>query len=127
MGGVIPPFFWCCMEKLYFFREYLMERFGAPLQRISFDLGLSCPNRKKDGSGGCAFCSGDGARARHLTENMSLKAQFERSAAYLKERYGYMGPYIAYFQAFTSTYGELSQLKKLYNEALPSPGSPRIT
>lgn len=118
MGGVIPPFFWCCMEKLYFFREYLMERFGAPLQRISFDLGLSCPNRKKDGSGGCAFCSGDGARARHLTENMSLKAQFERSAAYLKERYGYMGPYIAYFQAFTSTYGELSQLKKLYNEAL---------
>ena len=106
------------MEKLYFFREYLTNRYGKALQRISFDLGLSCPNRKKDGSGGCAFCSGEGARARHLSENMSLKAQYERSKAYLKERYDSDGPYIAYFQAYTSTYGDLELLKKLYEEAL---------
>lgn len=114
------------MEKLYFFREYLKDRYGQVLQRVSFDLGLSCPNRKKDGSGGCAFCSGEGARARHLTENMSLKAQYARSVAYLQERYGTNGPYIAYFQAYTSTYADLSLLKSLYKEALSCGDFPMV-
>ena len=106
------------MKQLYFFRDYLAERYGKALQRIPFDLGLSCPHRRKDGSGGCAFCAENGAAARHLSSEMSLAEQAARGIAYVRERYGAEAPYLAYFQSFTNTFAEVDVLRRLSEEAL---------
>ncbi|OQA81601.1 MAG: tRNA 5-methylaminomethyl-2-thiouridine biosynthesis bifunctional protein MnmC [Lentisphaerae bacterium ADurb.Bin242] len=105
------------MKRIRFFGDLLAERFGTPLHRIAFDLGLSCPNRA-DGSGPCAFCAADGSAARHLASGMSLAEQAERGKEYLRERYGSDGPYLAYFQAYTNTYADVKTLRSLYSEAL---------
>ena len=44
-------------ERYYRFSNYLRERFGARIYKVSIDAGFSCPN--KDGtlsSDGCIFC-----------------------------------------------------------------------
>ena len=105
------------MNRILFFTDFLTEKFGTVLHRIPFDLGLSCPNRV-NGAGGCAFCAADGALARHLSSGMELAKQAEAGRNYVRERYGSDGPYLAYFQAFTNTFAEVSVLRRLYSEAL---------
>ena len=105
------------MKKIRFFKEILAEKFHTPLHRIAFDLGLSCPNRR-NGVGPCAFCSGDGARSRHLHVEMDLEKQAESGREYVKNRYGSNGPYLAYFQAFTNTFAPVEVLRTLYTRAL---------
>lgn len=114
------------MERLRFFRDYLIERFGRALQRIPLDPGFSCPNRRRDHSGGCAFCSARGGRAVHLQENLSLEAQVERGREYVLERYGSAGPYIAYFQAFTGTNAPVSVLRATYERVLAAADFPML-
>lgn len=105
------------MRRIRFFGDLLEERFGMPLHRIPFDLGLSCPNRA-DGTGPCAFCSADGSAARHLASGMSLAEQAARGKEYVRERYRSDGPYLAYFQAYTNTFADVKTLRSLYSEAL---------
>ena len=105
------------MKQIRFFNDLLTEKFGSALHRIPFDLGLSCPNRM-NGSGPCAFCAADGARARHLVSGMELQAQAEAGQTYVRERYGSDGPYLAYFQAYTNTFAPVAELRKLYEGAL---------
>ena len=105
------------MKRIRFFNDLLTEKFGSVLHRIPFDLGLSCPNRV-NGPGPCAFCAADGARARHLVSGMELRAQAEAGKAYVRERYRSEGPYLAYCQAFTSTFAPVEVLRRLYSEAL---------
>ncbi len=106
------------MKRILFFREYLSGIFGRPLQRIPIDLGLSCPNRDRFGRGGCAFCSQDGGRARHLAEGLDLETQVSLGLDYVKRRYNAAPPYAAYFQAFTGTNAGADELKALYEKAL---------
>ena len=103
------------------FRDYasfLRERYGEPVHRVPLDLGLSCPNRNPDGSGGCAFCGELGGRAAHLggTE-LPLGEQVRRGVAFARERYGATA-FMAYFQAFTSTNAPVGRLRELFAEAL---------
>lgn len=106
------------MEKILLFSEYLIKKYGKPLQRIPVSLPLSCPHREKNSGRGCIFCAEDGSRARHLKNHFDLKAQIESGIEYAKRRYNAEAPYIAYFQAFTNTYAELETLKKYYTEVL---------
>ena len=105
------------MKRIRFFTDLLTEKFGSVLHRIPFDLGLSCPNRV-NGTGPCAFCAANGARARHLTSEMDLQAQAEAGQAYVRERYRSEGPYLAYFQAYTNTFAPVEKLRLLYSAAL---------
>lgn len=91
-----------------------------PLQRISIDLALGCPNRSGGGWGeGCIFCSEDGARARHLSRTgLDLDSQIRRGKEYVARRYGSDVGYIAYFQSFTSTYAPVDKLRELYEYVL---------
>ncbi|MBP5182546.1 MAG: TIGR01212 family radical SAM protein, partial [Lentisphaeria bacterium] len=91
------------MNTLATFHDDLVKRYGKALQRLSFDLGLSCPNREGPGGAPCKFCGERGARARHLSPDMTLEKQAEKGKKFLHDRYGFDGPYIAYFQAFSST------------------------
>ena len=106
------------MKQILTLKSYFQRKYGAPLQRIPLDPGFPCPNRNPDGSGGCAFCPGDGSRAQHLKAGMSLEEQVRSGIAFAKVRYGAMPPYAAYFQAYTTTNGPVDQLREMYNEVL---------
>jgi radical SAM protein (TIGR01212 family) len=106
------------MQKLRFFKEYLIEKYGKPLYRIPIDLPLGCPNRDNDFGEGCIYCAEDGNRARHLKHQLDIPRQVSSGIDFAVKRYGAKAPYIAYFQSFTNTYGSAGELKKFYCEAL---------
>lgn len=107
------------MKRLFFFRDYLAEKYGHALYRIPLDPGFSCPHRLNGrGEGGCVFCAADGSRARHLEAGLPLAEQVRRGVEYVRTRYRAQPPYIAYFQAFTATNAEISLLRSRYEEAL---------
>ena len=90
-------------------------------------MNLGCPNRENRFGDGCIFCSEDGSKARHLqkifahdqsSENEYLIKQVAEGKSYIQERYQNNGPYIAYFQSFTSTFAPLAKLKQLYEKIL---------
>ncbi len=101
--------------------SYLKERFGARVQKVTLDAGLTCPNRDgRVGVGGCLYCnargSGTGASARGLSVTQQLEEGMQRMA----RRYG-ASRFIAYFQSFSNTYAPVEQLRALYHEALAFP------
>ena len=106
------------MEKIYFFKDYLLEHYGRQMHRIPIDLPLSCPNREKNSGAGCIYCADDGNRARHLRHNLSLPDQVARGIEYVKTRYCGGPPYIAYFQSFTNTNAPVDILRRYYSEVL---------
>ena len=108
------------MKQLHFFSDSVARRYGKKLYRIGIDLALGCPNRTGRFGPGCVFCAEDGNRARHLSRDLDLTGQVAAGIAYASERYGATPPYIAYFQAFTSTYAPVEQLRTLYAEVLDS-------
>ncbi len=96
----------------------LKERFGCKIYKLSIDGGLSCPNRDGSiGTKGCIFCSdkGSGDFAEKYCGNIAaqLEAAKKRVAAKVKD-----GRYLAYFQSFTNTYGDIAYLRKIYFEAI---------
>ncbi|MEI8247856.1 MAG: TIGR01212 family radical SAM protein [Lentisphaerota bacterium] len=106
------------MEKIYFFKDYLLEHYGLQMHRIPIDLPLSCPNREKNSGAGCIYCADDGNRARHLRHNLSLPDQVARGIEYVRTRYCGGPPYIAYFQSFTNTNAPVDTLRRYYSEVL---------
>jgi radical SAM protein (TIGR01212 family) len=97
------------------FRDYsgfLRERYGEALYRVPLDLGLSCPNRRADGAGGCTYCA-----PRRCASPPPLAEQIERGIRGARERYG-AAAFMAYFQAFTSTHAPAAVLRPLFAEAL---------
>ncbi len=104
-------------KNIYFFKDYLIDVYGKPLYRIPIDFAMSCPHRI-NGEGGCFFCAENGSRAIHLQRNLNIHEQVDVGIRYAEKRYSADGNYIAYFQAYTNTYAELAQLKKLYSTVL---------
>ena len=92
--------------------------YGRRLYRIALDAGMTCPNRDGTlGRGGCAFCaggSGDFAVA-YSGQRMDISdfTWFHGNAR--------PGDFIAYFQAYTSTYAPVSRLRDLFEAALSDP------
>jgi len=109
------------MESPRIYREfssYLREVFGCRVQKITIDAGLTCPNR--DGSvgyGGCIYCNERGSGTGAAQTIQSVKQQLEVGKTRLAKRYK-ANKFLAYFQSFSNTYGPLSTLKKIYEEAL---------
>ena len=109
------------MQTLSAFYESV---FGCKTYKISLDAGCTCPNRDgSKGTGGCIFCSQNGSGDFAAARNLSIKEQLEQGRklveAKLRGRSGERsGKYIAYFQNFTSTYGDAQSLLKKYREAL---------
>lgn len=99
---------------------YLHSKYGKKLYKVSINAGLTCPNRDGTlGTRGCIFCSGTGSGDFAGNPDLSISEQIEigkkRVESKLPDKnYGY----IAYFQAFTNTYGPVDRLKELYMEAV---------
>jgi len=107
------------MEKSYKdFGSWIKEIIGHKVQKISVDAGFSCPNRDgKVGVGGCSFCDNTTFSPAYCDGGKSVTEQIQEGKAFFKRKYPEM-KYLAYFQSFSNTYGALSHLKSLYEEAL---------
>lgn len=92
--------------------RHLKARFGQHVRKLAVHAGFTCPNR--DGAlrrGGCSFCSvrsfneGD-ARLSVIDQLAARRLEMKRASRYM-----------AYFQAYTNTYAEVEELRRLYAEA----------
>ena len=97
--------------------QHYQEKFGCKVYKLSIDAGFTCPNRDgKIGHGGCIFCSGDGSGF-FAASGSDVKAQLEQAKERVRAK-NKNGKYIAYFQAFTNTYGPVHRLRELYEAAM---------
>lgn len=107
-------------EQLPTFGQQMLKRYGERVHKIALDAAFTCPNRDgTKGSGGCTFCnnvsfSPNGRRPKPLRE------QLDAGRSVIRKRTG-ARKYLAYFQAYTNTYGALERLAGLYEEALAEP------
>ncbi len=99
--------------------EYIKELYGGKLYKVSINAGFTCPNRDGTlGNRGCIFCSGQGSGDFAENPEQSVTEQIELGKKRVEAKMG-TNPagYIAYFQAFTNTYGPIDKLRKVYLEA----------
>ena len=97
---------------------FLSLHFPFKVQKISINAGFTCPNR--DGSvgyGGCTYCNNQTFNPAYCHTGKSVAQQLEEGKRFFVRKYPEM-KYLAYFQAYTNTYGELEELKRKYEEAL---------
>ena len=118
-----------CYNK---YGDWVRKRFGCKVQKISIDAGFSCPNRDGTiGRGGCIYCNNATFNPEYCTDtagrisqaerlNLSadiIKAQLLAGKEFFARKYPEM-KYIAYFQSYTNTYGDIETLKRMYEAAL---------
>ncbi len=110
------------MEKRYnAFSEYLKQKFGAKVYKITIDAGFSCPNR--DGtisSSGCIFCDDGGSFSQAHSNRLSIEEQVQVGAETLAGRFKAQ-KFMSYFQAFSNTYKPVGELEKIYKASLTHP------
>ena len=100
------------------FGSWLREQFPFRVQKISIDAHFSCPNRDgRISTGGCTYCDNRTFNPSYCNRLDSVTSQLEAGKAFFSRKYSDM-KYLAYFQAYTNTYGSIDQLKALYEEAL---------
>ena len=114
------PVYWSG-RRYHCLDHHIKQTFGEKLYKISLDAGLTCPNRDGTlGNRGCIFCSrggsGDFASDRRLSITEQIEAGKQQSAGKF-----HGNSYIAYFQAYTNTYGPVSRLRQLFFEAASHP------
>lgn len=104
------------------FQDFLNEHFDIKIQKISLNAGFTCPNRDGNkGVGGCTYCNNQTFNPDYCKTEKSISDQLEEGIRFFAKKYPKM-QYLAYFQAYTNTYGELEHLKTLYEEALQVEG-----
>jgi radical SAM protein (TIGR01212 family) len=92
--------------------------FPFKVQKISINAGFTCPNRDgSKGFGGCTYCNNQTFNPSYCATQKSVTQQIEEGKTFFARKYPEM-KYLAYFQAYTGTYGELQHLIDLYEEAL---------
>ena len=104
------------------FAGHYKRVYGERLQKLVIDAGFGCPNRDGTvGSGGCTYCDNAAFHPGYSTAGKSIFAQIDEGIEFHRKRYPKVRHYLAYFQAYSNTYGPLGKLKSLYEEALSHP------
>ncbi|MCK5681474.1 TIGR01212 family radical SAM protein [bacterium] len=109
---------WVMGKPYYDLKSYYLNNFSDRVYKLQIDAGFTCPNR--DGSrglNGCSYCDGRGSKLRQQGPLPSVTEQLEIGKT-LYKRLRKATRFVAYFQTFTNTYGELDHLRRLYEEAL---------
>lgn len=102
------------------FGQYLLRRYGERIHKIALDAAFTCPNRDgSKGTGGCTFCN-NVSFSPNGRQPPSIGQQIEAGRQVIRKRTG-ARKYLAYFQAYTNTYGDIDRLARLYAEALSEP------
>ena len=109
-------------ERRYFALDYyLKQTYGEKLYKISLNGGCTCPNRDGTcGTRGCIFCSEGGSGDFASAPKLSISEQIQSGKELVSKKYT-GNSFIAYFQAFTNTYGDISHLRKMFMDAITDP------
>ena len=109
-------------EKPYHSLDYaLKQRFGEKIYKLTLNGGMSCPNRDgKISHGGCIFCSEGGSGEFASCGSLSIPEQIQDAKKRLSGKRP-VNRYIAYFQAYTNTYGPLEHLRNIFTAAIEDP------
>ena len=101
--------------------DFFKQKFGFKVYKLCIDAGCTCPNRDgTKGIGGCIFCSGSGSGDFAQSREFSVLEQLEKAKKLVNSKCK-SNKYIAYFQNFSNTYGDINLLKEKWKEALSAP------
>lgn len=104
------------------FGEWLRQLFPYKVQKISINAGFTCPNRDGTvGWGGCTYCNNQTFNPDYCRTEKSVTTQLKEGQSFFAHKYPDMR-FLAYFQAYTNTYGDLKSIVRLYEEALATEG-----
>lgn len=112
------------MEKARYndYGSFLQQHFAGKVQKISINGGFTCPNRDGTvGRGGCTFCNNQTFNPDYCRSELSVTEQLQEGIRFFARKYPTMR-YLAYFQAYTSTYDNIDRLIARYEEALSVEG-----
>lgn len=108
-------------KRYYQFSEYLKNKFGKKVYKITLDAGFSCPNRDgKISSGGCIFCDDGGSFSRAHSKLLTVQEQVQEGIHNLSTRFKAQ-KFMSYFQAYSNTYKPVDELKNIYDASLCHP------
>ena len=100
--------------------EVLQTQYGEKVYKLALSSGCTCPNRDGTvGVGGCAFCS-EGGSGDFAAKPADLAQQIAEAKQRIARKTN-ARKFIAYFQSFTNTYGDVDRLEALYRETLAYP------
>ena len=102
------------MQKL---SDVLKQQYGEKIYKLSLTSGCTCPNRDGTaGFGGCAFCS-EGGSGEFASRSEESEEQIEEAKERIRKKVS-ARRFIAYFQSFTNTYGDVARLTELYEKVI---------
>ena len=106
------------MQRYNTYRPYIKEKLGFRVNKLSVDMGFTCPNR--DGNlavGGCIYCNNDSFVPPYARARYSMDQQIKNGMTYLRNRFK-AEKFIIYFQSYTNTYDSVDKLEQMYRDAL---------
>jgi len=110
------------LDKRYNSLDHMLQaEFGEKVYKLTLSGSTTCPNR--DGTidtRGCIFCSTGGSGEFAADKELSITEQIEQQKAIVQAKRP-VGKFIAYFQAYTNTYGDLEHLRSIFTEAISHP------
>ena len=100
--------------------SWFRQQLGGRVQKLSVSSGVSCPNRDGSlGTGGCTFCLNQAFTPSYADPSLSITRQLEAGKQFFAKRAASKRVrYLAYFQSYSNTYAPLSELERIYEEAL---------
>ncbi|MBR4620873.1 MAG: TIGR01212 family radical SAM protein [Salinivirgaceae bacterium] len=111
-------FAWGTSRRFNDYSSFIKNKFGGRVQKISVNVGLSCPNRDgTKGTGGCIYCDNTAFTPAYCNAADSIAEQLRKGREFFSRKYPDMR-YIAYFQSYTNTYAPVETLEALYREAV---------
>ena len=100
------------------FSQYLKDRFGEKVYKVTINANLGCPNRDGTKSyGGCIFCDDSGSFSRAHDADLDIKEQLLTGISTLEKRFKAQ-KFIAYLQSYSNTYADVPVLKKIYDDSI---------
>lgn len=110
------------MKKRYnSLSDFLKQKFGCRVFKVSLDAGFTCPNRDgTKGTGGCIYCNPLSLKPAGFSNDLSVKEQLLNGMEYIKKRHK-AERFIAYLQLNSNTYAPVDVLEGIYREALNHP------
>ena len=72
------------------------------------------------GKGGCTYCNNKSFSPNYAAKLRSITEQIDKGISFFRKKYPEM-KYLAYFQSYTNTYGEVADCIAKYEEALAHP------
>ena len=97
--------------------DVLKKQYGEKIYRLALESGCTCPNRDGTlGYGGCAFCS-EGGSGEFASALAPLDEQIAKAKALVRAK-TWGERFIAYYQSYTNTYGDLAKLRELYRRTI---------